>query len=245
MDRYDGYADWYDAWAQSAGGVFMATARALEELVAEGSGLAVDVGCGTGLHADVVRRCGFSVLGLDYSADQLRLARHRLPVIRADAGALPLRSGSARLVFSMLTHTDLEGFDRLVAESVRVLAPGGAFVYVGVHPCFVNPFAEHLADGVRLHPGYRQGGWQAPTAFTGSGVRRRVGVHHLSLEQLLTALLHPDAPLDRITERGGGVLPEVLAVRLRRRQANPNATTNAISATEPAKSTEDVTTGMP
>lgn len=223
MARYDGHADWYDAWAQSSGASFMAAARgALEELVPEDSGLAVDVGCGTGLHADVVRRRGFTVLGLDYSADQLRLARPRMGVVRADARALPLRSGSARLVFSMLTHTDVDGFDRLVEQSVRVLAPGGVFVYVGVHPCFVSPFAERLPDGVRLHPGYREGGWQTPTAFTGDGVRRRVGVHHLSLEQLLTALLHPDARLERITERGGAAVPEVLAIRLSR-LASPSA----------------------
>jgi len=216
--RYDGYADWYDAWAQDAGAAAMATARAaLEELLPDGPGLALDVGCGTGLHAESVRRRGLTVLGLDYSADQLRLARTRLPVVRAAARALPLATGSVRLAYSVLTHTDLEGFHRLVAESVRVLAPRGAFLYVGVHPCFVGPFAERLADGVRLHPGYRSPGWQASTAFLGDAVRRRVGVHHLPLEQLLTAFVHPAAPLDRVLERGGGAVPELLAVRLRRR----------------------------
>ncbi|OLB74458.1 MAG: hypothetical protein AUI14_23355 [Actinobacteria bacterium 13_2_20CM_2_71_6] len=80
--RYDGYADWYDDWARSGGAAFMAAARqTLEELlpdepgpVAPGpaaSGLAVDLGCGTGLHDDIVQRRGFRVLGMDYSADQL------------------------------------------------------------------------------------------------------------------------------------------------------------------------------
>ena len=216
--RYDGHADWYDGWARSSGAEVMATARAaLGELLPSAPGPAVDIGCGTGLHAEFMRGLGFRVVGLDYSADQLRLASGRLPVARADARALPLRSGSARLVFSMFTHTDLDGFDLLVAEAVRVLKPGGALVYVGVHPCFVSPFAERMSDGVRLHPGYKTAGWQARTPHTGNAVRHRVGVHHLSLEALLDALLHPETRLDRLIERGGAAVPEVIAVRVSRR----------------------------
>jgi SAM-dependent methyltransferase len=216
--RYDGHADWYDGWAQSAGAEVMAVARAaLGELLPAAPGPVVDIGCGTGVHAELMRDRGFRVVGLDYSADQLRLARDRLPVARADARALPLRSGSVRLVFSMFTHTDLDGFDLLVAEAARVLEPGGALVYVGVHPCFVSPFAERMSDGVRLHPGYKTVGWQARTAHTGTAVRHRVGVHHLSLEALVDALLHPEMRLDRLIERGGGAVPEVIAVRVSRR----------------------------
>lgn len=213
--RYDGHAGWYDAWAQDRGAAAMSVARAaLTELVPAGSGVAIDVGCGTGLHADVLRHRGYRPVGVDYSADQLRLARPRLPVLRADARRLPLADGSAPLVYSVFTHTDLDRFDRLVAEAVRVLAPGGAFVYVGVHPCFVSPFVERRADGVFVHPGYRDRGWQRPTAFTGAEVRHRVGVHHLLLEGLLGALLPAGSRLEALVERGDGPLPEVLGVRL-------------------------------
>jgi hypothetical protein len=88
---------------------------------------------------------------------------------------------------------------------------------VGVHPCFVSPVAERLSDGVRIHPGYQVSGWQERTPFTGNAVRSRVGVHHLPLQDLLTAALHPEAPLDAVVERGGGAAPELLAFRLRRR----------------------------
>jgi SAM-dependent methyltransferase len=215
--RYDGHADWYEAWARSDGAEAMVSVQAvLDGLIPAGAGLAVDVGCGTGLHAETVRRRGYRLVGVDFSADQLRLARSRMPVLRADARALPLRSGVAQVSFSVLTHTDIDSFERLVDESVRVLAPGGSFVYVGVHPCFVSPVAERLTDGVRVHPGYRDTGWQPPTPFTGSAVRSRVGVHHLSLENLLTAAVHPEAPLEVVVERGGAAVPEFLAFRLRR-----------------------------
>jgi SAM-dependent methyltransferase len=215
--RYDGHADWYDEFARADAGGFMAHARAaLAELLPPGPGIAVDVGCGTGLHAPVLTDHGFRVLGLDYSADQLRIARGRLPVVRADARALPLAGGSVAVAASLLTHTDLDGFDRLVAECARVLRPGGALVYVGVHPCFVNPWVEPVPDGRTLHPGYRAVGWQGRTPFTGEAVRARVGVHHLPLAELLTALARPGLRLDRVLERGPNRLPDLLAVRLTR-----------------------------
>jgi SAM-dependent methyltransferase len=93
----------------------MASAQAaLAELIPSGRGLAVGLGCGTGLHADTVRRRGYDVIGLDVSADQVRLARLRVAVLRADGRAVPLRDGVASLVFSVLTHTDIDGFGTLV-----------------------------------------------------------------------------------------------------------------------------------
>jgi hypothetical protein len=76
--------------------------------------------------------------------------------------------------------------------------------------------AERLPDGVRIHPGYRVPGWSEPTPYTGNAVRSRVGVHHLPLELLLSAALHPAAPLDAVTERGGDEVPEFFSFRLRR-----------------------------
>jgi SAM-dependent methyltransferase len=215
--RYDGHAEWYDAWATAEGAVAMASVRAtLDELIPSGRGPALDLGCGTGLQADLVRRRGYDVVGLDVSRDQLGIARGRMPVVQADGRALPVREGSAQLAFSVLTHTDVDDFGALVREAVRVLVPGGSFVYVGVHPCFVSPVAERLPDGVRLHPGYRSAGWQERTSFTGNAVRSRVGVHHLPLQDLLGAALLPDAPLVAVVERGGDEVPEFLAFRLRR-----------------------------
>jgi hypothetical protein len=85
----------------------------------------------------------------------------------------------------------------------------------------VSPVAERLADGVRIHPGYRVGGWRERTPHTGNAVRSRVGVHHLPLELLLSAALHPAAPVDAVTERGGEAVPEFLSFRLRRAPVDP------------------------
>ena len=215
--RYDGHADWYEAWATTDGAGALAAARAtLTELLPDGPGTALDIGCGTGLHADAVRERGFAVVGLDLSADQLRWAAGRLPVARADATALPVRDGSVPLAFSVLTHTDVGSFARLVGAAVQALAPGGCFVYVGVHPCFVHPFAEFGQDAVTVHAGYRRKGWVGTTPFTGNAVRARMGVHHLPLEAFLAPFLRADAVLDRFVERAGEAVPALVGVRLRR-----------------------------
>jgi SAM-dependent methyltransferase len=123
--RYDQHADWYDSWSRTAGAPIMAdVAATLRELLPAGSGPALDIGCGTGLHADVVRSRGWYPIGTDLSSGQLRHARDRLPVARADGRALPVADGSVHLSLSVLTHTDVPSYGELVAEAVRVLAPG-------------------------------------------------------------------------------------------------------------------------
>ncbi|HYZ08370.1 MAG TPA: class I SAM-dependent methyltransferase [Pseudonocardiaceae bacterium] len=202
----------------------MAAARdALMALAPASPGRAVDVGCGTGLHVDVLQTRGYLVSGVDYSVDQLRVAVTRLPVARGDARRLPFGLATVDLVVSMLTHTDIDEFDQLAAEAVRVLVPGGSLVYVGVHPCFVHPFAERRTESVHLHPGYRTAGWREPTPFTGDAVRRRVGVHHLPLAELLNALNDPRGRIEQVLEVDPASYPEVLAVRLRRQPPSDDA----------------------
>lgn len=91
------------------------------------SGLAVDVGCGTGAVLEELARRG-PALGVEFDARCLGLACRRgdLDLVRAASAALPLRSGSVGLITLMdvLYH---EGVDvaATLAECCRALAPGG------------------------------------------------------------------------------------------------------------------------
>jgi ubiquinone/menaquinone biosynthesis C-methylase UbiE len=139
--RYDGVADWYDehvAWSTAA------AAPLIARLAGRGSGWCLDVGCRTGIHLTALAETGWSVVGVDASADQLRVARRRAgPVVaglvRADAARLPFRAGSCPLVVSAFTHTDVDDFTNLAREARRVLEADGRFIYVGLHPCFTGP----------------------------------------------------------------------------------------------------------
>jgi SAM-dependent methyltransferase len=178
--RYDGMADWYDetvaTWSATATPLLLG-------LAGPGPGSCLDVGCGTGVHLAALAGAGWSVVGLDASADQLRLAVLRpgppgVALVQADATALPFPDGSLDLVVSAFTHTDVDDFDALAAEAHCVLRPTGRFVYVGLHPCFTGPFAEQpRPDGARVvHHGYRIPGRQSsgPGTVPG-GLTTRVG----------------------------------------------------------------------
>ncbi|HYZ02960.1 MAG TPA: class I SAM-dependent methyltransferase, partial [Candidatus Binatia bacterium] len=213
--RYDGVTDWYEAWAHGAGREFLERTRALAAaLLPAGEGMLVDAGCGTGLGAPTWTALGWRAVGVDVSADQVRIAQARMPVLRARAEQLPFADASAGAACSLLTHTDIEDFAGCVRELARVVRPGGPVVYVGVHPCFVGNFVEPRDDGTLVgHRGYRRIGWSDPPAFVPEGVRTRVGAHHLTLERLLGAFLQAPLRLQEVREDSAGPFPELLGVR--------------------------------
>jgi len=193
--RYDGLADAYDAFVDLHSSYYGAVADALARLLGPGSGRCLDVGCGGGHFIPVVTELGWTVVGVDSSEDQLRVARRRLPgleLVRADATALPFDGDSFDAAFSTFTHTDFDDFASMVREAVRVLKQGGRLVYIGNHPCFVGATQEHVDTGLpRLHPGYRHGGrWNSDDApgTTPGGWRARLGSFvHLPLPDFLSA----------------------------------------------------------
>jgi SAM-dependent methyltransferase len=92
-------------------------------------GLAVDVGCGTGMSTRALRAVADTVVGLDVSGPMLRAAAPHPGVhyVRATAERMPLATGSAGIVAAAAA---LHWFDQAVmlAETVRVLRADGAFV---------------------------------------------------------------------------------------------------------------------
>jgi SAM-dependent methyltransferase len=193
--RYDGLAREYDAFMDAESGYYRIAVDALRRLLGRGTGRCLDVGCGGGHFIGPVLELGWEVVGADVSADQLRVARTRLPEVeltQADAAALPFGDASFDAAYSTFTHTDLDDFAGAIAEVRRVLRPGGRFVYVGNHPCFVGATQEHLESGVpRLHPGYRRAGRLDASGAPGTtpaGWRARLGSFvHLPLADFLRA----------------------------------------------------------
>ena len=171
------------------------------------------------MHAAALSGRGWNVSGVDVSADQLQLARARgVDVVEADAEALPFEDGSFDAAVSMFTHTDVGDFAAVVAEVARVLRPGGRFVYLGVHPCFVGPHAfVHDRDVPELHAGYRDTAYriEAPGIW-GDGLRAKVGASHLPLGRFLQAFLEAPLTLERLEEPEGRDYPHVVALRARR-----------------------------
>jgi SAM-dependent methyltransferase len=219
--RYDGIADWYDAEFQPAP-LESETWQTLVELLGEGSGNLVDIGCGTGSYAAALAELGWTVTGVDVSEDMLRRALEKgVETVRADAAALPFEDASFDAAVSIFTHTDVDDFSAVVGEVARVLRPGAPFVYVGVHPCFVGPHSVYDVDrgAPELHPGwYRLTGRydEAPGIWRGAGVRIRVGASHLPLGLFLQTFLDAGLQLERIEEPDEREYAFGLAFRWRR-----------------------------
>lgn len=100
-----------------------------------------DLGCGSGAFTDLLRRAGFSSVGLDISPKLITLGRSKYPgleLIEGDAEHLPFESESLDgVLLSGLVH-HFPDPRRVAAEVHRVLKPGGRFV--AFDPNRMNPF---------------------------------------------------------------------------------------------------------
>jgi len=213
--RYDGHADWYDHWNKPH---IAGNAPEVLNLLGAGDGLCLDLGCGTGLYFDVLAGAGWTVVGLDRSADQLRIARDRSRhIVQADAAALPFADGIFPAVVTLWISTDVDDFAAVLAESARVLRPGGLAVFYGAHPCFNGPHTQWLDDGgVLAHPTYRQAGWHPEAPWWGAFVRKRVGMRHHPLPDVLNAFIRTGLVIEHIAELADRPVPAILGIRARK-----------------------------
>lgn len=213
--RYDGYAEWYDNWNKPHA---ERNAAEIRDLLGPGTGLCLDLGCGGGLYFEVLRATGRTPVGLDLSADQLRIARGRSRrIVQGDAAALPFADGTFPAVVTLWISTDVEDFAAVLREVARVLAPGGVVLCYGAHPCFNGPHVEWLDDGgMRAHPTYRLAGWHPEAPWWGAFVRRRVGMRQVPLADLLNALIGTGLVIEWVAEPGDRPVPVNLAIRARK-----------------------------
>ena len=218
--RYDGIADWYDTEFQPEPPT--ETWETVVRLLGEPSGSLIDVGCGTGTYTVGLVEQGWDVTGVDVSEDMLRRAAARgVRTVQTDATELPFEDASFDAAVSVFTHTDFDDFPGAIREIARVLRPGGPFVYVGAHPCWVGPHSTYDADRgfPVLHPGwYRRVARysQAPGVWRASGVRIRVGAVHMPLGLFLQTFLDAGFGLEHVEEPDGREYSYSLALRWRR-----------------------------
>jgi demethylmenaquinone methyltransferase / 2-methoxy-6-polyprenyl-1,4-benzoquinol methylase len=175
----------------------------------------LDVATGTGaVAAELIRRKGCTVVGLDQSPEMLAEARLRLPpgveLVEGDADHLPFPAGS----FSALTFTYLMRYvddpAATLRELARVVRPGGtiAGLEFGVPP---NPAARalwrfYVDVGLPLAGRLISPGWREVGEFLGPSIERLW--ERLPLERLLG--LWREAGIEDVSFRrlslGGGIV---------------------------------------
>ncbi|GIG70756.1 methyltransferase domain-containing protein [Phytomonospora endophytica] len=124
--------------------------------------LLVDVGCGGGLLAPHLS--GFTHLGVDLGATGLRLAAaHGVVPVRGDAARLPLRDECADVVAAGEILEHVPDWRAAVAESCRVLRPGGLFVADTLADTWISrTLTVHIAERV---PGAAPKGMHDPALY--------------------------------------------------------------------------------
>jgi SAM-dependent methyltransferase len=125
--------------------------QALREVADWAGRRLLDVGCGTGFWLPRYAETARSVVGVEPDPALLERARRRIAsvpgveIVRGSAEHLPLPDASVDLVHARFAYFFGAGAERGLAEVLRVLAPGGAFVAVD-NSWRSGEFAELLRD---------------------------------------------------------------------------------------------------
>jgi len=121
----------------------------------------LDLGCGGGFMAEALARRGAAVIGVDPVAEVVAAAREHALLAglaidyRVGVGeAIPLADGSVDHVVCVDVLEHVADLDRVLDEIVRVLRPGGLFLFDTVNRTLLATLVVvHLGEGVlRLLP---------------------------------------------------------------------------------------------
>ena len=93
----------------------------------------LDLGSGTGFFTDILAEGYATVIGLDLSKQMLQFAKksrsENITWLEADAHKMPLQNNSVDLIYSNLVIQWCDPLDVLLQEILRILKPGGSFVF--------------------------------------------------------------------------------------------------------------------
>jgi ubiquinone/menaquinone biosynthesis C-methylase UbiE len=210
-------AGWYDERVSAGSGPHRTAVDCLLRLVPDLTEADVlDVACGQGLATRAIADAGArSVVGIDSSATMIELAGQH----RVTGGVMSYRVDDAERLDScpdaafdgvtcQLGLMDIPDLAAALAAIRRVLRPGGWFVFVIGHPCFLAPGAETTqgSDGQpgRLVSRYLdEGFWRSSNP---DGIRGRAGNHHRTISTYLNALVAAGFSLAAVQEPMGDPL---------------------------------------
>jgi SAM-dependent methyltransferase len=113
----------------------------------------LDLGCGEGHNTRALARRGARMTGLDIAETFIRHARAeeaRAPLgityHHASAVILPYPAASFDFATAFMSLMDIPETDEVLAESFRVLRPGGFLQFSITHPCFNPPHRRVCRD---------------------------------------------------------------------------------------------------
>jgi SAM-dependent methyltransferase len=124
IDPFERYTKWYEEWYEKNRAVYRSELRAVRELLPQ-VGVGIEIGVGTGRFA--------LPLGIQFGVEPsknmaLVAAKRGIQVIRGQAEALPLQSGSFDFALMVTTICFLDDVLMALQEVNRVLRPCGVLI---------------------------------------------------------------------------------------------------------------------
>ncbi len=115
----------------------------IKRFIPDDLGKILDIGCGTGLNSDLLRRAGKEVVGLEISEDAIRYAGMRAPWLRIIKGSFPEVNLSEKFdlvsLFDVLEHID---DDSRALSSIKGILSKNGFAIITV-PAFHYLWSRH------------------------------------------------------------------------------------------------------
>jgi len=99
----------------------------------------LDIGCGSGIYAKILKRRGAKVTGVDISKTLLRIAEKEVKGVDfhyASIHKLPFKKNSFDIALSALMLNYVGNWDKAFKEVNRVLKKGGVYVFSIANPLF-------------------------------------------------------------------------------------------------------------
>ncbi|BCS32256.1 methyltransferase [Luteitalea sp. TBR-22] len=113
----------------------------------------LDLGCGEGHNTRLLAARGAVMTAVDLSEAFLRDARVAnagipapIAYVHASAASLPFRDASFDFATAFMSLMDMPDVERVIAETARVLRPGGFLQASIEHPCFLTPHRRKVKD---------------------------------------------------------------------------------------------------
>ncbi len=131
-DAYRLWAETYPPYAHNL--LMQVEERAVCELLPDVRGKRVlDLACGTGRYARILRERGARVIALDFSYEMLAQSEKTFARAQGDMNALPLNAAAIDVIVCGLAVGHVADLHRTLQEMARVLERGGTLVYSDFH----------------------------------------------------------------------------------------------------------------
>jgi SAM-dependent methyltransferase len=200
----------------------------------------LDIGCGDGQISRLLAESAATVVGIDPTWNQIRVAAERggeAAYVRAPADAMPFPDACFDAAVACLVFEHIDAVDAAIAEVARVIRPGGRFSFFLNHPLLQTPGSgwidDHMIDPPEQY--WRIGPYLVETdtveqvelgvyiRFVHRPLSRYVNTlaeHGLVLERMLEPA-PPAGFLARAPEYAeAATIPRLLYLRLRREEAS-------------------------